>query len=133
MHCALWTSLARFAGQCSLKTWVYRVAHNVAADHVARSVRSPQRVPLEEIEALPSPANVEADAGEALVLGQVGELIRRLPPIDMQVIVLWLEGESAAAIAEITGLSAGAVNVRVHRIKALLASHFQFPETGETP
>jgi hypothetical protein len=61
------------------------------------------------------------------------ELIRRLPPIDMQVIVLWLEGETASAIAEITGLSAGAVNVRVHRIKALLASHFEFPETGETP
>ncbi len=124
MHCALWTSLARFAGQCSLKTWVYRVAHNVAADHVARAARGPRRVPLEEVEALPSPGNIEAEAGEALVLAQVGELIRRLPPVDMQVIVLWLEGESAAAIAEITGLSAGAVNVRVHRIKALLASHF---------
>lgn len=133
MHCALWTSLARFAGQCSLKTWVYRVAHNVAADHVARAARGPKRVPLEEIEALPSSANIEAEAGEALVLAQVAALIRRLPPVDMQVIVLWLEGESAAAIAEITGLSAGAVNVRVHRIKTLLASHFQRPETGDTP
>ena len=133
MHCALWSSLARFAGQCSLKTWVYRVAHNVAADHVARAARGPKRVPLEEIEALPSSANIEADAGEALVLAQVAELIRRLPQVDMQVIVLWLEGESAADIAEITGLSPGAVNVRVHRIKTLLASHFQFPGTGETP
>lgn len=133
MHCALWTSLARFEGQCALKTWVYRVAHNVAADHVARAVRGPQRVPLEDIEALPSPGNIEAEAGKALVLAQVGELIRRLPPVDMQVIVLWLEGEAAATIAEITGLSAGAVNVRVHRIKALLARHFEFPEEGDTP
>jgi len=125
MHCALWTSLARFAGQCALKTWVYRVAHNVAADHVARAVRGPSRVPLEDIEALPAPGNVEAATAEALVLVQVAELIRRLPPADMQVIVLWLEGESAADIAHITGLSAGAVNVRVHRIKHLLASHFQ--------
>lgn len=124
MHCALWRSLARFEGQCALKTWVYRVAHNVAADHIARAVRGPRRVPLEEIEALPSPGNIEAEAGDALVLAQVGELIRRLPPVDMQVIVLWLEGETAAAIAEITGLSPGAVNVRVHRIKALLARHF---------
>jgi len=23
MHCALWTSLQRFAGDCALKTWVY--------------------------------------------------------------------------------------------------------------
>lgn len=125
MHCALWRSLARFNGECALKTWVYRVAHNVAADHVARSVRGPRRVPLEYIEALPAPGNVEAATAEALVLAQVGALIRRLPPADMQVIVLWLEGESAAAIAEITGLSPGAVNVRVHRIKALLASQFQ--------
>lgn len=124
MHCALWTSLARFNGDCALKTWVYRVAHNVAAEHVARAVRGPQRVPLADIDALPSPANVETATGEALVMEQVSELIRRLPPADMQVIVLWLEGESAAAIAEITGFSPGAVNVRVHRIKALLASHF---------
>lgn len=132
MHCALWSSLARFDGRCALKTWVYRVAHNVAADHVARSMRGPQRVPLEDIDSLPSPANVEADTAEALVLAQVAELIRRLPPVDMQVIVLWLEGESAAAIAEITGLSTGAVNVRVHRIKALLASHFTETDQAET-
>ena len=131
MHCALWSSLARFDGRCALKTWVYRVAHNVAADHVARAVKGPQRVPIEEIAELPSPANVEAATAEALALAQVQELMRRLPPTDMQVIVLWLEGESAATISEITGLSAGAVNVRVHRIKALLASHFAHPSTKE--
>src|SRR5665213_950341 len=27
---ALWRSFASFAGQCSLRTWVYRVAHNTA-------------------------------------------------------------------------------------------------------
>lgn len=132
MHCALWTSLARFDGRCALKTWVYRVAHNVAADHVARAVRGPQRVPLDAIETLPFPGNVEAETAEALVLAQVGALIRRLPPVDMQVIVLWLEGESGAGIAEITGLSPSAVNVRVHRIKALLASHFNDTDRQET-
>lgn len=132
MHCSLWRSLARFEGQCALKTWVYRVAHNVAADHVTRAIRGPRRVPLEEIAALPSPGNIEAEAGEALVLAQVAALIRRLPPVDMQVIVLWLEGETAAAIAEITGLSPGAVNVRVHRIKALLARHFKPDDQPES-
>lgn len=132
MHCALWTSLARFDGRCALKTWVYRVAHNVAADHVAKDKRGPERVELAEIETLPAPGNVEAETAEALVLAQVGELIRRLPPADMQVFVLWLEGESAGAIAEITGLSRGAVNVRVHRIKTLLASHFTPSDQAET-
>ncbi len=132
MHCALWTSLARFEGQCALKTWVYRVAHNVAADHVTNAVRGPKKVPLEEIDALPSAGNPETDAAEALALAQVAELIRRLPSLDAQVIVLWLEGESAAEISDVTGLSSGAVATRVHRIKGLLAGHFQTdPSKGE--
>lgn len=137
MHCALWTSLQRFEGDCALKTWVYRVAHNVAADHVAKAVRGPRKVPLEEIDALPAAANVEHDTAEALAMAQVAELVRRLPPLDAQVIVLWLEGESGADIAEITGLSPGAVSVRVHRIKALIADHFSTPSPsssqGQTP
>ncbi len=128
IHCALWTSFQRFNGDCALKTWVYRVAHNVAADHIAKAVRGPKKVPLEEIDALPAAANPESEAAEALVLAQVGELIRSLPPLDAQTIVLWLEGESAAAISDITGLSAGAVSVRVHRIKTLLADHFEMGE-----
>ncbi len=133
VHCALWTSLARFKGECALKTWVYRVAHNVAADHIAKSGRGPRKIPLEDIDSLPAAGNPEDAAAETLVMVQVFELIRRLPPIDAQTIILWLEGESAASIADITGLSSGAVNVRVHRIKALLAGHFSSPiNMGET-
>src|SRR4051812_36639689 len=39
IHTELWRSLPRFAGKCSLRTWVYRVAHNVAATHVLRRRR----------------------------------------------------------------------------------------------
>src|SRR4051794_36312493 len=39
IHIALWRSLPSFAGRCSLRTWVYRVAHNVAASHVLRRSR----------------------------------------------------------------------------------------------
>lgn len=127
MHCALWSSLARFNGDCALKTWVYRVAHNVAADHVAKSIRGPRKVPLEEIDRLPAAGNPEKDAAETLVMAKVAELIRRLPAVDAQTIVLWLEGESTAEIAEITGLSPGAVSVRVHRVKTLLAAQFEQP------
>ncbi|MEP3420674.1 MAG: sigma-70 family RNA polymerase sigma factor [Erythrobacter sp.] len=133
MHCAIWSSLTRFDGRCALKTWVYRVAHNVAADHIDKSMRGPKKVPLEHIDALPAMKDPEKDAAQALVLAQVAELIRRLPPLDAQVIVLWLEGESTADISDITGLSKSAVGVRVHRIKSLIAGHFEEPfETGET-
>ena len=32
IHIALWRSLPAFGGRCSLRTWVYRVAHNAAVD-----------------------------------------------------------------------------------------------------
>jgi hypothetical protein len=35
VHLALWRSFANFDEKCSLRTWTYRVAHNVAASHVA--------------------------------------------------------------------------------------------------
>ena len=134
IHCAVWSSLARFEGQASLKTWVYRVAHNVAADHVAKASRGPKKVPLEEIDALPAASNTEREVAETHVMSVVSDLVRRLPAMDAQVIVLWLEGESGAEIADITGLSPGAVGVRVHRVKSLLADHFTRPDTdGELP
>ena len=34
IHLALWQSLQKFDARCSLRTWIYRVAHNVAASHV---------------------------------------------------------------------------------------------------
>ncbi len=40
IHLALWRSFDGFAGRCSLRTWVYRVAHNTAASHVIRQRRS---------------------------------------------------------------------------------------------
>src|SRR5262245_44890861 len=37
---ALWRALPSFRGECAERTWVYRVAHNVAATHVARAIRT---------------------------------------------------------------------------------------------
>ena len=127
IHAALWSSFARFEEQCELKTWVYRVAHNVAADHVNKAAKGPKRVGLDAIEELPSPANPERETGQSLVLQQVQDLLRQLPFPASQVLLLWLEGESTNAIAEVTGLSPGAVGVRVHRLKKLLAAHFETP------
>jgi RNA polymerase sigma-70 factor (ECF subfamily) len=45
-----------------------------------------------------------------------------LKPLDLEIILLYLEGEPAASIAEITGLSAGNVATKIHRIKRLLGA-----------
>ena len=38
IHVAVWRSFENFAGRCSLKTWVYRVAHNTATSVVVGAV-----------------------------------------------------------------------------------------------
>ena len=123
---ALWRSFAVFDGRCAMRTWVFRVAHNTAASHVARRLRQrpEQLTTLEALEAAPADDDPEAAAGERQALARLMALVHRLPPPDRQVLLLYLEDLDAAAIGEITGLSARAVATKVHRLKALLARRF---------
>jgi RNA polymerase sigma-70 factor (ECF subfamily) len=129
IHFAIWRSFDGYDRRCSLRTWVYRVAHNTATTHVTRAFRLRRRqfITLDELEA--EPESSEAPADEALdrrrVLARLFEVIQRLDPLDRQVIVSYLDGLEAAEIAEIVGLSRGAVGMKVHRIKRVLARHFK--------
>lgn len=125
IHCELFRSFARFEGQCALKTWVYRVAHNVAAEHRLRESRRKPAVALDEIGDLPEPGDAERSAAENHAVARAQAIIRSLPTLDAQVMLLWLEGESGKDIADVTGLSPGSVTTRIHRLKAALASEFE--------
>ncbi len=121
IHLELWRSFGNFDGRCSLRTWVYRVAHNVGASHVVRSRRaSTGLVDLEALEASQSPENWAVEANRRLSAAMLFDLIYRLRPLDRQIILLYLEGEAAADIAEATGLTATNVATKIHRIKRLL-------------
>jgi RNA polymerase sigma-70 factor, ECF subfamily len=126
IHLALWRSFEGFAGACSLRTWVYRVAHNVAASHVLKHRRLNARsmVGLEEVATVAADVDTEAAASREQALDQVYALIHRLNPAERQLILLYLEGLDAAAIGEVTGLSPANVATRVHRIKKVLAIAF---------
>jgi RNA polymerase sigma-70 factor, ECF subfamily len=127
IHIALWRSFEGFDGRCSLRTWIYRVAHNVAASHVLRQrrTRSQALVGLEELENLPDESSGQPAADRNQALDRLLNLIQRLKPLDRHVILSYLEGMDAASIAEITGLSPGNVATKIHRIKAVLARRFQ--------
>jgi len=129
IHVALWQSLSRFEGRCSLRTWTYRVAHNVATSQVVRRrAGAPTLVGLDELEE--TPAAIDAD--EALdahrALTRLQALVHRLKPLDRQLMLLYLEGIDAASIGEVTGLSAGNVATKIHRIKVVLARRFHDTE-----
>lgn len=65
MHMKLWVSLRSFDGRCSLRTWVYRIAHNVGASHVLRARRLTSRlVDLETLEARMSSVDGEAQVDQ---------------------------------------------------------------------
>ncbi len=122
IHVALWRSLEGFDGRCSLRTWVYRVAHNVACTHVVKAKRAAGLVSLDELADLPAEAD---DADRRIAVERLLGLIHRLAPLERQVILLYLEGMDNGAIAEITGLSVSNLNTKVHRIKKILADRFR--------
>src|SRR5215831_7115968 len=127
IHVALWRSFQGFDGRCSLRTWIYRVAHNVGASHVLhqRRARPQSLVGLDELENLPDANSGQHAADRSHALDRLLQLIQHLQPLDRHVILSYLEGLDAASIAEITGLSAGNVATKVHRIKTVLARWFQ--------
>src|SRR5215471_5021423 len=99
IHVALWQSFEHFEGRCSLKTWVYRVAHNTATSVVVRKkIKAPAFVDLEEVE-----ASLQNESEQILDhqanLDRVWALIHKLKPHDKQVILLYLEGMDSASIA----------------------------------
>ena len=126
IHIALWRSFGKFDGRCSLRTWIYRVAHNTATSHVIRQARAKTSamVGLEELENLSDKNETEIASDQRVALERLLALIQKLKPVDRQVIVSYLEGMDAASIGEITGISAGNVATKIHRIKGILARRF---------
>ncbi|HTU43672.1 MAG TPA: sigma-70 family RNA polymerase sigma factor [Bryobacteraceae bacterium] len=137
IHLALWRSFEKFDGRCSLRTWVYRVAHNAATTHVItqRRAKALSMVSLEEAEKLSDKNERKLASDERQTLDRLLALIQMLKPLDRQVIVSYLEGMDAASIGEITGISAGNVATKIHRIKNILARGFTKEDamTNEVP
>jgi RNA polymerase sigma-70 factor (ECF subfamily) len=126
IHIALWRSLAAFGERCSLRTWVYRVAHNVAATHVMRNRRrqTHRLTSLDEIDVAGETADVGAELDAGRAMQKINALIQMLKPLDRQVIILHLEGLPAEEIADITGISSANTNTKLTRIRQVLTERF---------
>ena len=110
----------------SLRTWVYRVAHNVATSHVIRQQRTyAALLSLEEVETIAVRQEDEFGLDRRMIREHLLLLIQRLKPIDRQVILSYLEGMDAASIGEITGMSPANVAMKIHRVKSILTRRLQ--------
>jgi RNA polymerase sigma-70 factor (ECF subfamily) len=62
VHLALWRSFAVFDRRCSLRTWVYRVAHNAATSHgIRRWANAPRLLSLDDMDDPADESDVERD------------------------------------------------------------------------
>ena len=119
---AIWQALAQFRGECSERTFVYRIAHNRGLSHVWK--RRPPHQPLEEIEESDQPIDPrphpEEQAAQADRRTRLTSAIQSLPVIHRQMIVLMLEGLSQAQMAEVLGITENNVAVRLSRARNIL-------------
>jgi len=110
----LWKSLPGFKAQSRLSTWIYKVCLNTALSYNRQELRHQS---IELAEANRTLVNQAPTERHELLL----ELIRELEAVDRMTISLYLDGYKNKEIAEITGMSANLVNVRIHRIKQQLS------------
>jgi RNA polymerase sigma-70 factor (ECF subfamily) len=121
IHIALWRSLPGFGGRCSLRTWVFRVAHNTAATYVLKRRRvARDLVNLDDLQLVSEGRDLETVTDESQLLSRLSSVIQRLKPLDREVFVLYLEGLAVDEIAEIACLSLSNTSTKLHRIRTLL-------------
>ena len=116
---AIWKAIPSFRALAQPSTFIYRVSHNAAMTW-QRSERNYRK----RAEAAPRSGEIEESPSDTTpqedVLEHLYAAIRQLPSLDRSLILLSLDGVSYQDMAEIHGLSAGNVGVRLNRIKQRL-------------
>jgi len=129
----LWQAIPQFRGASSERTWLYRIAHNIAASATyTRRRREHSELPLDGVGEY---AAHGPDADGALIAREQREAllsaIRTLPAIDRQIVVLHLEGLNHDEIGQVSGLSVNAIATRLSRIRTRLAAAVIRKETHQ--
>ena len=117
---AIWQALPSFRGDCSIRTFVFRIAHNRAVNHIKSQRRHHSEslgpeLPVVDRGASPEDAAVSQEKRDRLSTALV-----QLPLGMRQVVVLMLEGLTHREIADVLGLSETNVAVRLTRARTAL-------------
>lgn len=127
----VWRALPKFEGRSAPGTWAYRIALNTALgwDRAAKR-RKRLKVESSEVQHLPGPRQGPREgasgvdgalSGGASGGGGGGGLVERFAAgfskVDRAVLLVYLEKMPSDEASAVTGLSPGAVRVRMHRLK----------------
>jgi RNA polymerase sigma-70 factor (ECF subfamily) len=111
----LWKGFAKFRGESSYGTWIYRVSLNTCISAERKKKRKAETIPLT------MDINLFEDSDEdTRQVKMLRERIGRLGPFDRAIVLLWLENLSYDEIGAIVGISAKNVSVRLVRIREQL-------------
>ncbi len=116
---AFWEALPAFRGGSSLRTYLFRIAHNRSIAMLSR--KRPPFEPVDDEVDPPDPRpGPEDQLAERQKHSRLLASVRRLPIPYRQVITLALEGMDYAEIAEVLGIEIGNVGARLTRARGLL-------------
>ncbi len=117
----LWRARDRYDERYRQTTWIYRIALNVAISFYRRERRHVERgLPIEE-GALVAVAPVEPGEDVRLLL----RCIDSLGALEKALVLLYLDGNDHASIAEVLGISVSNVGTKLGRIKDKLRAAFE--------
>ncbi|WP_338393523.1 RNA polymerase sigma factor [Fulvitalea axinellae] len=114
----VWNALDRFRNEASFKTWLYRITVNTCLQHIRKRDNKPSSALPEE-----GPiAEATPDEGEERKT-RLYKAIGQLKEVERLIIMMVLDGEEYATIANVLGTNEGNLRVRIHRIKNNLKKH----------
>jgi RNA polymerase sigma-70 factor, ECF subfamily len=116
---AIWKALPRFRGECSERTFIFRIAHNRGIAHLARR-RMPSAGVVDELDVQSPGPNPEQALSKAQEGQRLLEAVQRLPLGYRQVVTLALEGFGYGDIADVLGISESNVGARLTRARQML-------------
>ena len=132
-----WKAIKTYRGECSLKTWLYRIAATVCLDFLRKQKRLP---PTESADELAedegfTPVDASPTPDEAVIRQESADHIRAaidsLPAEMRTAITLYaLQGFGYEEIAEVTSTSVGTVKSRINRARQKIA---KFLADGNNP
>jgi RNA polymerase sigma-70 factor (ECF subfamily) len=128
-----YTGLLSFRGECSVATWLYRIARNTYLNSLRRP--SPTRVDTDELLSIPDQAGASDPVRQYAAVEQRGLIalaLAQLPEQQRSVLLLRdAEGLAYVEIADVLGISLSAVKVNLFRARNTFRAAYQAFEAGE--
>ena len=127
----VYNSLAKYSSEYKFSTWLYRIAHNAAVDHLRRNSITAQSLEAEnadgtfELQIESRAATPEQDHERSEWRSEIEVVVELLPPAYRELITLRHGRDlSYDEIAEVTGLPLGTVKNRLFRAREMMREKF---------